>query len=192
MYPSGILIDPSTGQRIVNEWADRRTRSDAILKTGHECVGIVDANGTEKDEKSLEHSLKRGYVKRFSTLTDLSAAFTMPEGELKRTVEQYNQMVNENGQDPFGKPFVKGAKPLVKPPFYAIRLWPKVHYTPGGVGINSNAQVINYNSRPIPHLYAAGEVCGGIHGASRLGCCALTECIVFGRIAGQQAVTNLD
>lgn len=192
VYPSGILIDPATGQRIVNEWADRRTRSDAILNTGHKCVGIVDANGAEKDEKSLEHSLKRGYVKCFSTLTDLSVAFTMPEGELKRTVDRYNQMVNEKGPDPFGKPLADGSKPLVKPPFYAIRLWPKVHYTPGGVGINSNAQVIDYNNSPIPNLYAAGEVCGGIHGANRLGCCALTECIIFGRIAGQQAVTNPD
>jgi len=66
-------------------------------------------------------------------------------------------------------------------------LWPKVHYTPGGVGINTDAQVIDLDGRPIPHLFAAGEVCGGIHGASRLGSCALTECIVFGRIAGQQA-----
>jgi succinate dehydrogenase/fumarate reductase flavoprotein subunit len=34
-------------------------------------------------------------------------------------------------------------------------------------------------------------VCGGIHGASRLGSCSLTECIVFGRIAGQHAaLTN--
>jgi succinate dehydrogenase/fumarate reductase flavoprotein subunit len=41
--------------------------------------------------------------------------------------------------------------------------------------------------QPISHLFAAGEVCGGIHGASRLGSCSLTECIVFGRIAGQQA-----
>jgi succinate dehydrogenase/fumarate reductase flavoprotein subunit len=66
-------------------------------------------------------------------------------------------------------------------------LWPKIHYTPGGVGINAKAQVIDLHQRPIPRLFAAGEVSGGIHGASRLGSCSLTECIVFGRIAGQQA-----
>jgi len=47
--------------------------------------------------------------------------------------------------------------------------------------------VLDLDQQPIPHLYAAGEVCGGIHGASRLGSCALAECLVFGRIAGQQA-----
>ncbi len=36
-------------------------------------------------------------------------------------------------------------------------------------------------------LYAAGEMTGGIHGACRLGSCAVTNCIVFGRIAGAQA-----
>ena len=190
VYPFGILIDPGTGQRIVNEWADRRTRSEAILKAGHICVGIVDNNGSEKAAESLKHSLKQGYVKAFATLTDLASAFNIPEGQLEKTVEQYNNMVNENGKDPFGKPLGPGVNPVVNPPFYAIRLWPKVHYTPGGVGINSKAQVLNLNNRPIPHLFAAGEVCGGIHGASRLGSCALIECIVFGRIAGQQAAAK--
>ena len=187
VYPAGILVDPATGQRIVNEWADRRRRCDAIFQTGHICIGIVDAKGAEIAAESLQHCLKRGYVKAFATLTDLASAFAIPEGQLEAAVKSYNNTVSEGGQDPFGKPLSDGAKPLVKPPFYAIRLWPKVHYTPGGVGINSKAQVINLNNRPIPHLFAAGEVCGGIHGASRLGSCALTECIIFGRIAGQQA-----
>ncbi|MBT8368229.1 MAG: FAD-binding protein, partial [Deltaproteobacteria bacterium] len=187
IYPAGISVDPATGQRIVNEWADRRRRCDAIFKAGHICVGVVDANGAEVDAESLQHCLKRGYVKGFATLTDLASAFAMPDGQLEMTVKSYNHAVREGGQDPFGKPLAHGAKPLVNPPFYAIRLWPKVHYTSGGVGINSRAQVIKLNNRPISHLFAAGEVCGGIHGASRLGCCSLTECIVFGRIAGQQA-----
>jgi flavocytochrome c len=187
VYPTGILIDPATGQRIVNEWADRRRRCDAIFKAGHICVGIVDADGAELAAESLQHCLKRGYVKPFATLAELASAFEMPDGQLEMTVKSYNLRVREGGQDPFGKPPAHSAKPLVKPPFYAIRLWPKVHYTPGGVGINSKAQVIDHNNRPIPHLFAAGEVCGGIHGASRLGSCSLTECIVFGRIAGQQA-----
>jgi flavocytochrome c len=187
VYPAGILIDPATGQRIVNEWADRRRRCDAIFKAGHICVGIVDADGAKLDSENLQYSLKRGYVKPFATLKELASAFEMPDGQLEMTVKSYNQSVRKGGQDPFGKPLTQGVKPLVKPPFYAIRLWPKVHYTPGGVGINSKAQVMDLNNRPIPHLFAAGEVCGGIHGASRLGSSSLTECIVFGRIAGQQA-----
>jgi succinate dehydrogenase/fumarate reductase flavoprotein subunit len=147
----------------------------------------VDADGAKVAAESLQHCLKRGYVKSFATLTKLASAFEMPDGQLEMTVKRYNHRALEGGQDPFGKPLTHDTKPLIKPPFYAICLWPKVHYTPGGVGINSKAKVIDLNNRPIPHLFAAGEVCGGIHGASRLGSCSLTECIVFGRIAGQQA-----
>jgi succinate dehydrogenase/fumarate reductase flavoprotein subunit len=57
----------------------------------------------------------------------------------------------------------------------------------GGLQINTSAQVIDINQKPIHRLYAAGEVTGGIHGACRLGSCAVTECLVFGRIAGQYA-----
>ena len=60
----------------------------------------------------------------------------------------------------------------------------------GGVQIDENARVIDVNQKPIPRLYAAGEVTGGIHGACRLGSCAVTECLVFGRIAGQNAAAE--
>jgi len=187
VYPSGILVDPDTGDRIVNEWSDRRTRSDAILGTGHACVGIVDASGAAIAAESLETSLKRGHVKAFASLSDLAAAYGMPDGRLEATVKRYNDAIGKGRTDRFGKPLGRDAQLLAASPFYAIRLWPKVHYTAGGIGINARAQVLDLDQRPIPHLYAAGEVCGGIHGASRLGSCALAECLVFGRIAGQQA-----
>ncbi len=59
----------------------------------------------------------------------------------------------------------------------------------GGVQINAHAQVLDLDGRPIPGLYAAGEVTGGIHGACRLGSCAMTECLIFGRIAGRSAAS---
>ena len=189
VYPTGILVDPASGQRIVNEWADRRMRSDAIINTGRACVGIVDAEGAKKDLQSLEHCLKNGKVKRFDNLAALAEAYGMPAPQLQSSVEKYNRNIVEKCPDPLGKALESGVQPLSTEPYYAIRLWPKVHYTPGGVGINSRAQVINLQNKAIPRLYAAGEVCGGIHGASRLGSCALTECLVFGRIAGKQAAS---
>jgi flavocytochrome c len=188
VFPAGIVVDPATGLRIVNEWADRRERSEAIFQAGHVCVGVVDAHGAERAAESLQRCLKRGKVRAFDDLRDLAAAYGMPRSQLQTTVQRYNQMIRNGEQDEFGKPLDQGrAQPLHESPFYAIRLWPKVHYTPGGVAIDSNARVIDLNGRVIPGLFAAGEVCGGIHGASRLGSCSLTECIVFGRIAGQQA-----
>ena len=39
----------------------------------------------------------------------------------------------------------------------------------------------------IPGLFAAGEVTGGVHGANRLGGTAVSDFVVFGRIAGAAA-----
>lgn len=58
---------------------------------------------------------------------------------------------------------------------------PAVHFFMGGVIINESTET------GIDGLYAAGEVCGGIHGANRLGSNALTEVLVFGTIAGERA-----
>ncbi len=58
---------------------------------------------------------------------------------------------------------------------------PTVHFFMGGVVINENAET------EIDGLYAAGEVCGGLHGANRLGGNALSETLVFGNIAGKRA-----
>nr|WP_320015728.1 flavocytochrome c [uncultured Desulfobacter sp.] len=186
LYPNGILVDPSTGRRIVSEWADRRQRSMAIFKAGHSCVGIMDAQGVGHDPQSLEKCLKTGKAYEFNSLSDLAKAYKIPFDTFTSTVKEYNNMIKKGQTDQFGKS-LETAQLISSPPFFAMYLWPKVHYTPGGVGINTNAQVIDVRNQPIPNLYAAGEVCGGIHGADRLGSCALTECLVFGRIAGRNA-----
>lgn len=187
IYPAGILVDAATGRRIVNEWGDRRQRSDAIFNTGGPCIGVVDSKGAQRDADSLDHCLKTGKVRRFDTIRKLGEAYGIPPGALERTVTDYNRQLQEGATDRFGKPLGRDATAVDAPPFYAARLWPKVHHTSGGLGIDARAQVIDLHGRPIPRLYAAGEVAGGIHGASRLGGCALPECIVFGRIAGREA-----
>ena len=58
---------------------------------------------------------------------------------------------------------------------------PTAHFHMGGVRINEKAEA------SISNLYAAGEVCAGVHGANRLAGNALTEAWVFGTIAGQEA-----
>lgn len=56
-----------------------------------------------------------------------------------------------------------------------------VHFSMGGVMIDADG------ATTMPGLYAAGEICGGIHGANRLGGNALLEALVFGRRAGKTA-----
>jgi fumarate reductase flavoprotein subunit len=57
----------------------------------------------------------------------------------------------------------------------------------GGVKINDDTEVIDVNGNVIPGLYAAGEITGGVHGANRLGGNAVSDFVVFGRIAGEEA-----
>jgi fumarate reductase flavoprotein subunit len=70
------------------------------------------------------------------------------------------------------------------PKFYAIGVQPGIHYTMGGLKIDEQTRVIDKDGKPIPGLYAAGEVTGGVHGANRLGGNSISETITFGRIAG--------
>jgi predicted oxidoreductase len=161
----------------------------AIFKAGHPCVGIMDAQGVGHDPQSLKKCLETGKVYEFNSLADLAKAYKIPSDAFTSTVKEYNNMIKKGQTDQFGKS-LETAQLISSPPFFAMHLWPKVHYTPGGVGINTNAQVIDVRNQPILNLYAAGEVCGGIHGADRLGSCALTECLVFGRIAGRNAAAE--
>ena len=58
---------------------------------------------------------------------------------------------------------------------------PGVHFFMGGVQINEDGET------GVPGLFAAGEVCGGVHGANRLGGNALPEMSVFGKRAARKA-----
>ncbi len=71
----------------------------------------------------------------------------------------------------------KGAAPGNK----RFRVAPTAHFTMGGVMIDVEART------RLDGLYAAGEVCGGVHGANRLTSNALTEIFVFGTVAGRNA-----
>jgi succinate dehydrogenase flavoprotein subunit len=71
----------------------------------------------------------------------------------------------------------------VDPVYQPIPIRPVVHYMMGGVDTNIDG------ATAIPGLYAAGEVaCASLNGANRLGSNSLTECLVFGARAGNQAV----
>ncbi|MFR8441985.1 MAG: FAD-binding protein, partial [Campylobacter sp.] len=102
---------------------------------------------------------------------------------------RYNSFVKSGKDEDFGKPMDKtttNGVDISKPPFYAMRGTPKLHHTMGGIDINTKAQVISLQTEmPIPRLFAAGEITGGVHGASRLGSVAIADCLTFGMIAGE-------
>ena len=186
-FPYGIIVDPETGCRLVNEMADRKIRADALLNAGHPCVCLVDQRGIEASGFVIAHCVRKGVVKQFDRLAELAAEYGMPGEAFEETVSRYNQFVRDKSDRDFGKPISEKVAPIQNAPYYAMRVWPKVHYTMGGILINAKAQVLDLNQQPIEAFYAAGEVAGGVHGACRLGSCAIIDCLVFGRIAGQEA-----
>lgn len=52
-----------------------------------------------------------------------------------------------------------------------------------GIRISPKAEVIDVFGEKIPHLYAAGEMTGGVHGASYMTGTAFSKAMCFGRIA---------
>ena len=66
---------------------------------------------------------------------------------------------------------------------------PAPHTSLGGLVIDTHCRVLRTDGTPIPGLFAAGEVTGGIHGLNRIGGNAGTETLVFGRIAGEEAAS---
>lgn len=188
----GISVNPKTGVRYMNELADRRTRAEAMFKlikeTNSYPINICDQSAVDKIIPEItEKALKSEVVKKFDTIDALAAEYGIPASELKKSIKTYNGFVAANKDTEFGKPVEKteGVQ-ILKAPFYATKGVPKLHHTMGGLKINTKAQVISSATKePIPGLFAAGEITGGTHGASRLGSCSIPDCLVFGMVAGE-------
>ncbi|HCD12239.1 FAD-binding protein, partial [Shewanella sp.] len=189
-YPHGIVVDVRTGERFFNELADRKARADAIMTRRDEHnnpvypIGFTNAEGA-KNAQTLDWGIKYKVITKADTLDELAKAYGMPADKLKAQVARWNEAVKSGDDKEFGRP-MQEAIVLDKGPWYAVRMWPKVHYCMGGVKVNTNSEVLHLvSNQPIAGLYAAGESTGGIHGASRLGACAVAEGIVTGRNAGR-------
>ena len=70
-------------------------------------------------------------------------------------------------------------------PVYVAIITPVNPYCKGGSEIEADSAGMGKNGKAIPGLYAAGEVAGGVHGNNRLGGNSLSDCVVFGRVAGE-------
>ena len=95
-----------------------------------------------------------------------------------------------SGKDEFGKATSEDST-ILQTPFYASLRTPTVHYTMGGIQIDTDAHVLNAEGSIVPGLYAAGEVASGIHGNNRLGGNAYPDIITFGRTAGTNAAAEV-
>ncbi len=119
----------------------------------------------------LARHVKNGYLIEASTIAGLAERIGADRAVLEATVDRYNQFA-ETGQD---ADFRKGETiydrsngdpehrpnpcigPIAVPPFYAVELWPTPLGTSRGLLANTDAQVLDGESRPIPGLYVCGN-----------------------------------
>jgi len=107
---------------------------------------------------------------------------------LEQTVARYNTDCDAGGDFQFFKK-APAYFPIRKGPFYAVEIRAAIiGLTAAGLDIDRHARVLDGHQRPIPGLYAAGEVLGCFHG-ERYGGGGLSigNAVVLGRLAGSEA-----
>lgn len=139
-----------------------------------------------------------------NTLAELAALTRLPAAALEETVRRYNGFVasgedseletfgQRDGKDPQANKDQRVA--ITTPPFYAVQFFPMAHKNMGGVAIDMRARVLDRKHKPIPGLYAGGEITGsaGINGMAGLDGTFTGPSILIGRIAGQSAAAQIN
>ena len=182
---AGAIMVNREGKRFVNELTTRDVASAAIVAQTGKTVFLVFDGSVRKRLKSLEGYFHLGVAKEAPTPEALAKVLGIDPATFATTISNYNKYQQAKSDPEFKRTSM--ALPLNQPNYCSIEIQPGVHYTMGGVLIDERAQVLSKNGKPIPGLYAAGEVTGGVHGANRLGGNSTVETVVFGRIAGHEA-----
>jgi tricarballylate dehydrogenase len=201
-YPFGIMIN-ANGERFVDEGADFRNYTYA--KYGRVILSQPGQFAWQVFDKKVLHLLRDEY--RIKQVTKVSAN-TLEElankledvnhAKALETMKAYNAAVmqdvpfNPNVKDGRGTRNLSvnksnWANTLDEPPFEAYAVTCGITFTFGGVKIDSDANVIDTEGAPIPGLFAAGEMVGGIFYFNYPGGTGLMNGAVFGRIAGTSA-----
>jgi tricarballylate dehydrogenase len=201
-YPWGLIVN-AHGERFVDEGADFRNYTYAkygrivLEQPGQFAWQIFDAKVTHllRDEYRIKQVTKV----TANTLEELANKLedVDPEGFL-RTMREYNAAVqtdvpfDPNVKDGRGTkgitpPKSNWANTIDEPPFEAYAITCGVTFTFGGLRVTEGAQVIDTDGQPIPGLYAAGELVGGIFYFNYPGGTGLMSGSVFGRLAGTSA-----
>jgi tricarballylate dehydrogenase len=201
-YPWGVYIN-AEGRRFVDEGADFRNYTYAkygrvILQQPKQFAWQI-FDGKVKAQLRDEYRIKQVTKVVANTLEELVARLDDTNGEnALKELRAYNAAVQtqiafnpnvKDGRCTKGLPVNKSnwANTLDTPPFEAYAVTCGITFSFGGLRINPQAQVLSSDGDPIPGLYAAGELVGGIFWFNYPGGSGLTNGSVFGRLAGKNA-----
>jgi predicted oxidoreductase len=107
---------------------------------------------------------------------------------LEETILEYNRACRDKCDSRFGRR-ENSLEPLEAPPYYAVELGLTLVNTQGGPRHNEDCQVLDFNGKSIPGLYAAGEL-GSFFGFLYQGGSNYPEAMAFGQIAGRKAAAE--
>ncbi len=204
-YPFGIMVN-AAGRRFVDEGADFRNYTYAkygaeIMKQpGYFAWQIFDAKVTHllRDEYRIRQITKE----TASTIEALAAKLDGVDAQACiDEIEAYNAAVQQDvpfdpnvkdGRSTQGLAIDKSnwANTLDTPPFEAYAVTCGITFTFGGLRVDTDARVLDTDLRPIPGLYAAGELVGGIFYHNYPGGTGLMSGAVFGKLAGTAAARD--
>jgi len=132
-----------------------------------------------------------GTLHRATTLNQLAAQAGLPSQVLVAEVAAYNAaLAADRLRDlcPARSVLKAPARPITRPPFYALPIVAGITYTMGGIRIDAHARALTESGLPIPGLYAAGACTGGLEGGPQAGYVGgLIKAGVTGLRAGEHA-----
>ncbi|MEJ5176707.1 flavocytochrome c [Erwinia sp. MYb416] len=182
----GAILVSQAGQRFYNEMETRDKVSAEIIALPEKSAWIIFDDQVRANNKAADEYIAKGFVISAPTPHELAVKLNMDQETLQTTLGRYNQFVEQQKDEDFGRTTAL-RHPLNKGPYFAIRIAPGVHHTMGGVTINTDTAVLDAQKQVINGAWAAGEVVGGIHGANRIGGNAVADIIIFGILAGRNA-----
>ncbi len=139
--------------------------------------------GFSWSEDNLQE-VEMGIIKQANSIEELSAITQTDQEVLRKTLSRWNGECDAGKDVDFGRPPGTMVR-IDTPPYYVGEVWPVVSNTQGGPVHNAKQQVMNVYDEAIPRLYAAGE-CGSAFGFLYLSGANLSECLITGKIAGQE------
>ena len=205
-YPFGVVIN-AYGRRFLDEGADFRNYTYA--KYGAEILKQPGQFAWQLFDAKTRHLLRDEYRIRQVTreTADSLEALLRKLGDVdvdacEREIAAFNAAVRQDidfnpnvkdGRCTEGLAINKSnwANTIDEPPFEAYAVTCGITFTFGGLRIDTTARVLDTDLRPIPGLYAAGELVGGLFYHNYPGGTGLLAGAVFGRIAGRNAARGV-